>query len=216
LDQNGNKVWSAEEQFLSPAIDRNGNIFGGSFYGGGFSALDSKGNHLWDGSCGSIEGSPVIANDGTIYIGSRNNYLYALNPDGSRKWRYKTRGRIAASPVIGDDGTLYVTTQDARRDVLYAISAEGKLLWKHKFVSLEETTYGSPVMDQNGILYVMVTDINLQENNNKVFAFHTGSSGPANSPWPMFQQNAGHTGLAEVYSDKVVAMPWIPLLLLDD
>ena len=48
---------------------------------------------------GAIYGSPAIDQDGTIYIGSyRKNYtsnnvigsFYALNPDGTERWRIKT------------------------------------------------------------------------------------------------------------------------------
>ena len=38
----------------------------------------------------SIEGTPAIADDGTIYFGLlNNNYVYALNPAGTLEWKYK-------------------------------------------------------------------------------------------------------------------------------
>ena len=39
---------------------------------------------------GIVYSSPAVGNDGTIYIGSTDRYLYALNPDGMLKWRYQT------------------------------------------------------------------------------------------------------------------------------
>jgi len=37
----------------------------------------------------SIESSPAIGPDGTIYIGNHANILYAVNSDGTEKWRFK-------------------------------------------------------------------------------------------------------------------------------
>nr|6TJB_A Chain A, Cake2 [synthetic construct]6TJB_B Chain B, Cake2 [synthetic construct]6TJB_C Chain C, Cake2 [synthetic construct]6TJB_D Chain D, Cake2 [synthetic construct]6TJB_E Chain E, Cake2 [synthetic construct] len=67
----------------------------------------------------AIEASPVIGEDGTIYVGSNDGHLYAINPDGTEKWRFKTGKAIEASPVIGEDGTIYVGSNDGH---LYAIN----------------------------------------------------------------------------------------------
>ena len=52
--------------------------------------------------------SPAIATDGTVYVGSDDNYLYAFNVDGSLKWRYQTGDKVSSRPAIGagavDDG----------------------------------------------------------------------------------------------------------------
>ena len=32
---------------------------------------------------GDVESSPAVAQDGTIYVGSLDHYLYAINPNGS-------------------------------------------------------------------------------------------------------------------------------------
>ncbi len=37
---------------------------------------------------GSVDSSPVLDHNGTIYIGSQDKTLYALKPDGTRKWSY--------------------------------------------------------------------------------------------------------------------------------
>ncbi len=53
----------------------------------------------------SIVSSPAIASDGTIYfgtmIGGSEGYIYALNPDGTLKWRYLTGDYITSDPAIG-------------------------------------------------------------------------------------------------------------------
>jgi hypothetical protein len=73
--------------------------------------------------------SPAISEDGTIYIGSSDQYLYALNPNGTLKWRYKTGDWIHSPPSVGDDGTIYVESFDGN---LYALNSNGTLKWKFK------------------------------------------------------------------------------------
>ena len=39
-----------------------------------------------------IHSSPAIGADGTIYVGSDDGKLYAINPDGTQKWAFTTGG----------------------------------------------------------------------------------------------------------------------------
>ena len=56
--------------------------------------------------------------DGTIYVGSYDHHLYAVNPDGSQKWKFATGDFVASSPAVGADGTIYVGSYDHH---LYAV-----------------------------------------------------------------------------------------------
>jgi len=53
---------------------------------------------------------PVVANDGTVYVGTIEGKLIALHADGSPFWsRDITPGQnIVASPAISSDGSIYV------------------------------------------------------------------------------------------------------------
>ena len=53
---------------------------------------------------------PVIAQDGTVYLGTAGGKLIALRPDGSPLWSRDLPGRpaIVASPCISANGTIYV------------------------------------------------------------------------------------------------------------
>ena len=70
-----------------------------------------------------VNSSPAIGADGTIYFGSRDNYLYALNPDGTLWWKFRTGDAVRSSPAIGEDGTIYVGSDDG---YLYAINDSGQ------------------------------------------------------------------------------------------
>ncbi len=82
----------------------------------GLSPYDTSGNPgklKWRyQTYGGVFSSPAIGSDGTIYVGSNDDYLYALNPDGSLKWKYQTYGGVFSSPAIGSDGTIYVGSWD--------------------------------------------------------------------------------------------------------
>jgi outer membrane protein assembly factor BamB len=75
---------------------------------------------------GITEGAPVVAADGTIYIGNHSGRLLAFDPSGALKWSYKTLSVIRGTPLIGTDGTIYVGSKDGG---LYAINPDGTLKW---------------------------------------------------------------------------------------
>jgi outer membrane protein assembly factor BamB len=53
--------------------------------------------------------------------------FYAINPDGSQKWRLTTEQlTVFSSPAIGADGTIYVGSHDYN---LYAINPDGSQKW---------------------------------------------------------------------------------------
>ena len=69
---------------------------------------------------GDVWGSPVIG-DGTLYVGSYDNHLYALSTEtGEEVWRYRTGDRIDGTPAVVDD-TVYFGSFDRN---IYALDAE--------------------------------------------------------------------------------------------
>jgi outer membrane protein assembly factor BamB len=78
---------------------------------------------------GAVRSTPAVADDGTIYVGSDDGHLYAVNPDGTQKWRFPASGSIGqvqSSPIIAADGTIYVGSNDGN---LYAINPDGTTKW---------------------------------------------------------------------------------------
>lgn len=134
----------------SPAISADG---GTVYIGGGFDyqawprrdPLDHKvyaintATHVPDWTYttgGAIESAAVVGADGTVYVGSRDGNLYALNPDGTLKWSF-TAGIIdRCSPAIGSDGTLYIGTCIHPDDTyssgkLFAVNPDGTEKWEY-------------------------------------------------------------------------------------
>ena len=86
-------------------------------------------NVLWEFETGNlVYSSPAIGSDGTVYVGSLDNKLYAINgKSGDKLWEFKTGGRVWSSPAIGADGTVYIGSYDKK---LYAIKTDSKGLAK--------------------------------------------------------------------------------------
>lgn len=89
--------------------------------------------NLWSLRVGRpSDSSPAIGQDGTVYFGSFEGRLYAVNPNGELKWSFATGygGQIAieihASPAVAPDGTIYFGCRDRR---LYALTPAGRKKW---------------------------------------------------------------------------------------
>ena len=124
-----------------------------------------------------ITSSPSMGHDGTIYVGAGGYYdrfgyntgggdssLYAINPDGTLKWQFKTdygaySAGIFSSPAIGPDGAIYFGALDHYVYALEDSTTYGKLKWK---VRLDENpVYSSPALGYDGTVYVGSLDFRL-------------------------------------------------------
>lgn len=73
--------------------------------------------------------SPTVAN-GTLYFGSGDNNVYALDAvTGSLKWTFKTGDVVHATPAVSS-GVVYIGSWDRN---MYALdAASGKELWRYQ------------------------------------------------------------------------------------
>jgi len=92
--------------------------------------------------------SPAIGSDGTIYVGSDDHNLYAINPDGTQKWAFETGDDVLSSPAIASDGTIYVGSYDNK---LYAINSDGTQKWAFE---TGDDVFSSPAIASDGTIYV--------------------------------------------------------------
>jgi outer membrane protein assembly factor BamB len=104
---------------------------------------------------GSIDSSPVVGADGTIYVGSENGNLYAVNPDGTQKWHLATgTSDRFSSPAIGIDGTIYVGTHYS----LDAVRSDGTVKWSF---ATGYYVFSAPAIGTDGTIYFGSGDGNL-------------------------------------------------------
>ncbi|MFW6072120.1 MAG: PQQ-binding-like beta-propeller repeat protein, partial [Thermoplasmatota archaeon] len=125
----------------------------------GLSPYDTSGNdgtEKWRFKTNdSIRASPSIGNNGTIYFGSVDNNLYAINSNGTEKWSFKTGDNIRSSPAIGDDGTIYFGSNDNN---LYALNPDGTEKWNF---TTEGFVQSSPTIGEDGTVYFASNDNHL-------------------------------------------------------
>jgi len=76
---------------------------------------------------GRVFSSPAVVKD-TVYFGSTDHYIYAVDLEGGAlKWKSKTGSGVTSSPAV-ENGLVYFGSYDG---VFYAVDAEtGKLKWK--------------------------------------------------------------------------------------
>ena len=113
-------------------------------------ALERDGGESWRfTTTGDIQSSPVVADDGTVFIGTTGARLHALRPDGGAKWEFTTKGNFGWQqlPALGADGTIYAPTGT----FLTALAPDdGGVKWERN-VGVPLRT--SVVVDGDGTLY---------------------------------------------------------------
>lgn len=117
--------------------------------GDGGDAGPAPNRAAWTRTLAPITSSPVIAADGTIYVGTNDGKLLAVAGDGSAtKWSTTTNDTTGSSPVIAADGTIYVGSSDKK---LYAIAPDGKVKWTF---DTGGAISGSPAVGGDETVYV--------------------------------------------------------------
>lgn len=106
----------------------------------------------WDfGAGSSIKSSPAV-DSGTVYFGSFDESLYALDlQSGIKEWEFQAGDFVTGHPSVAD-GTVYVGT---RGNTLYAVdSNSGEEQWSYEF-SKRDTAWvtGKPAI-VDGVVYV--------------------------------------------------------------
>ncbi len=76
-----------------------------------------------------LHSSPTVE-DGTVYVGSADKKLYAVDAETGRlRWSFAAQGSIRSSPAASE-GTVYFGSWDGN---VYAVSAEsGEKVWSHE------------------------------------------------------------------------------------
>jgi outer membrane protein assembly factor BamB len=135
-------------------------------------ASAAEGDEEWTFSTGdTVPTSPTVV-DGTVYIASEDNNLYAIDAaTGNEEWSYSTGGYVPSSPVVAD-GTVYVGSSDNN---LHAVDAEtGNEEWTY---STGDLVFSSPTV-ADGTVYIGADDNNLHavdaETGSEEWTYSTG------------------------------------------
>jgi chitodextrinase len=124
-----------------------------------------------------IESSPVIGNNGIIYIGSYDYNLYAFYPNGTLKWKFLIGYEIVRTPALDINGIIYV---GANSGYLYAIYENGTLKWKTYLSTIHSSISISPdgtiYCGSSGYLYA------LYPNGSIKWKFDTNGGAVSSSP----------------------------------
>lgn len=140
--------------YSSPCVGADGMIYVGC--GLDLLALKPNGDLYWKYRVGEeTNSSPALGPDGTIYVRGRINYLCAVNPNGSEKWKLNLDswwgGINTGAPVIGQDGTIYTYGKVGDYMGLYAINPDKTVKWSTTETAATLTT---PCLGPDGTIYV--------------------------------------------------------------
>ena len=127
------------------AVDEYGIIY--SFLGNSIVAKDDTGSPVWSHAVtGGVGQQLFLDSEIGVYSANANGQLYLYDILDGTEQKFCDL-EVTSGILIGNDNNLYF----ASHDFLYAFDLEGNVLWKAK---LESDIIGTPIMDNNGIIYV--------------------------------------------------------------
>ena len=140
----------AEDESLVLVVSDNGDVYAFNTTG------SSRDRQVWSFTAGGQVWSTPAVSDGMVYVGSLDQYLYAISldrelPAGDSRllWKYKTDGAVMGSPVVldGPSGRMVVAGSVDRK--VYALGAsDGELLWSF---TGDDWIWADPVADDDHI-----------------------------------------------------------------
>jgi|GEM_PF-4863097 len=120
---------------------------------------------LWEFDLGATtSSSPVVAEDGTIYIGTSAGKLIAVTSGGKERWSFSAGLPINSAPVILKNGAICFGTSSG---ALIAVNSDGKERWR--FQAAGQFASSSSPIECNGAVFVVSDDFlySINPNNGK-------------------------------------------------
>ena len=101
----------------------------------------------------SIDASPIISRDGTIYLASTDGNLYALTSSGQLKWKFTARESIFSTPTLAQDGSILFADLAGW---YYSVKPDGTPRWSRELAGVgpERRAIASPAVAANGQSYI--------------------------------------------------------------
>jgi len=92
--------------------------------------------------------SPALDTNGIIYVTDLDGRLLAINPDGSRRWVFRSGFETVSTPAVAADGSILF---GSRNHHLYSVDAAGRKQWDYKTGGWVDA---SPAVAVDGTVYV--------------------------------------------------------------
>lgn len=93
-----------------------------------------------------VIGNLGLAGEDLLFIG-KDSKLRRVGPDGLERWSFPLGDLGRAGPVVAPSGRIYAVAYD---DTLYALSSQGKLIWKTR---LDADLFASPaLLEDEGVI----------------------------------------------------------------
>jgi outer membrane protein assembly factor BamB len=162
--RDGSTKWSyatGDIIFGSPAVAHDGTIYIGSDDDHLYAVVPTSAKPRWIFQIGACpqrigvgpeasrcdaDAGPTIGPDGVVYTGGDG--VYAINPDGTLRWRFATGGHVASAPAVLGDGTVVAGSQD---DLVYGIGPDGSKRWDFRTGGDVDA---APAVGDDGTIYV--------------------------------------------------------------
>jgi len=184
--------------FRSAAITKGG-VIAVAGWDSKFHVYNFDGQLKWEFP-GDWTANPVIAADGTIYIGNFAGVV-ALSADGAEIW--KAAVPIAGAPALAADGTIYVPSQDVGKGKnggnlfsLYALNPQGAVKWRLPVDALLEH---GPAIASDGTVYVGTRSdgaTGVKPHSGTLYAIGESNGGLMRGGWPKSYGSAANDGRA--------------------
>jgi outer membrane protein assembly factor BamB len=131
LNPDGAEKWRLKTGSInrsSPVIDQAGMIYIGVYSGVWKIDPGGKVKGHFDGR-DAVEGTPALAEDGTVYFSDVAGYVQACHDSGGRLWEFYTGMFITATPAIGTTGNVYVGNNENKFFAFEGVSPPAKSAW---------------------------------------------------------------------------------------
>ncbi len=117
--------------------------------GGEIVALSREdGTKRWTVALGErVYSTPLVGDDGMLYVGSDAKRLVALNAKGDVLWRLEVDGEVDTGAAFGKDGTIVVA---AGRELL-SVRRGGDVAWRF---AARDKIFTSPAIANDGLVVV--------------------------------------------------------------
>ena len=143
------------------------------------SAVD--GSLIWKFSTGgAVTSSTRVGTEGSLFFGCLDGYLYALNPDGSLKWKKDLGAEIWSSPALLEGGkAVFIGSMAEDSANVFSLDGQtGEIIWKYKTA---EPVFSSPaVSHDNKVVFFCSYDANCYafntENGQVLWVFEADSA----------------------------------------